>query len=388
MSSIDALFVKTERQKQLFTKISELADRFSERSEEIDQTGSFPFQNIEELKSAGYTSLTVPKKYGGEGTSLYELVLLQERLAQGDASTALSIGWHLGIIMDLGNKEAWKAETYEKLCKEVVNAGVLINSAVTEPMTGSPTRGAKMQTTAKKEGNHWVLNGRKTFTTMSPVLDYFIVVASASGKDDPVQFLVPRETDGLRVDETWNTMAMRGTGSHDLILENVILPEESLVQELDAGSKSKASGWLLHIPACYLGIAVAARNYVVEFANSYSPNSISGTIGELSNVQQAIGSLEIELMNARYFLYSIARKWDEEPETRYQLQAELGAAKHVAVNTALSVIDQAMRITGAQSLFQSNPLQRYYRDARAGLHNPPMDDAVISLLAKKALDKL
>ncbi|RBW71173.1 acyl-CoA dehydrogenase [Bacillus taeanensis] len=385
---MDALFVKTERQKQLFTKISELADRFSERSEEIDQTGSFPFQNIEELKSAGYTSLTVPKKYGGEGTSLYELVLLQERLAQGDASTALSIGWHLGIIMDLGNKEAWKAETYEKLCKEVVNAGVLINSAVTEPMTGSPTRGAKMQTTAKKEGNHWVLNGRKTFTTMSPVLDYFIVVASASGKDDPVQFLVPRETDGLRVDETWNTMAMRGTGSHDLILENVILPEESLVQELDAGSKSKASGWLLHIPACYLGIAVAARNYVVEFANSYSPNSISGTIGELSNVQQAIGSLEIELMNARYFLYSIARKWDEEPETRYQLQAELGAAKHVAVNTALSVIDQAMRITGAQSLFQSNPLQRYYRDARAGLHNPPMDDAVISLLAKKALDKL
>jgi alkylation response protein AidB-like acyl-CoA dehydrogenase len=385
MSSIDTSFVKTERQRQLFHRVSELADRFSERAEEVDQTGNFPFQNIEELKQSRYTGLTVPKKYGGEGISLYELVLLQERLAQGDASTALSIGWHLGIIMDLGDKEVWKENVYQRLCEEVINSGALINSAVTEPMTGSPTRGAKMQTNAKKEGDVWVLNGRKTFTTMSPALDYFIVVASVKGKEAPVQFLVPRETDGLIIDETWNTMAMRGTGSHDLILENVVLHEGSLVQDLGGKSKGKASGWLLHIPACYLGIALAARNYVIQFANSYSPNSISGTVGELPNVQQSIGILELELMNARYFLYSIARKWDEEPEIRHQLHAELGAAKHAAVNTALSVIDKAMRITGAQSLFQSNPLQRYYRDARAGLHNPPMDDAVLALLAKQAL---
>ncbi|WP_102348366.1 acyl-CoA dehydrogenase family protein [Bacillus sp. Marseille-P3661] len=378
-------FVKTEQQQQIFAKISELADQFSKHADEIDKNATFPFENIELLKKNGYTKLTVPHKYGGEGISLYDLVLFQERLAQGDASTALSIGWHLGIVMDLADKQPWKEATFQQLCMEIVEKGTLINSAVSEKATGSPTRGGKPLTTATKQGDHWVLNGTKTFTTMSPALDYFIVVATVD-ENYVAQFLVPRDTKGLQIEETWDTMAMRGTGSHDLILDNVILSEEALVQKLDENSKRKASGWMLHIPACYLGVAIAARDYAIQYATSYKPNSIRGSISELPNIRQLIGSMELELMNARYFLYSIAEKWDHDVENRHGFHAELGAVKHIATNTAISVVDKAMRITGAQSLYTSSPLQRYYRDVRAGLHNPPMDDAVISMLANRAIE--
>jgi alkylation response protein AidB-like acyl-CoA dehydrogenase len=378
-------YVRTNRHKELYTMVSKLADSFMSRSEQYDRAGSFPYENIEELKKSGYTRLSVPKESGGEGISLYELVLLQERLAQGDASTALSIGWHLGIVMDTAEKRLWDNEVFEKIAHDIVHNGALLNSAVSEAATGSPTRGGRPQTLAVKEGNEWVLNGRKTFTTMAPVLDYFIVVAAVENNGEIAQFIVPRETKGLEIVETWDTMAMRGTGSHDILLKDVTIPQDALVQILDQESKKKASGWLLHIPACYMGIALAARNYAVEYANSYKPNSIKGPISDLPNIRQLIGEMELKIMSARTFLYSIAERWDQDVENRYELHAELAAAKHVVTNTAMEIVDKAMRIVGAQSLYHKSPLQRYYRDVRAGLHNPPMDDAVISLLAQRAI---
>lgn len=380
-------FLKTKRHKDLYEMVSRLADSFQARSEQQDREGSFPFENIEELKKSGYTRLSLPKELGGEGISLYELVLLQERIAQGDASTSLSIGWHMGIVMDTAEKKSWKNGAFEKIAQEIVQKGALLNSAVSEAATGSPTRGGRPQTLAMQEKEYWVINGRKTFTTMAPVLDYFIVVATVENNGEIAQFIVPRETKGLEIVETWDTMAMRGTGSHDIVLTDVKVPLDALVQVLYQDSKKKASGWLLHIPACYMGIALAARNYAVEYANSYKPNSIRGPISELPNIRQLIGEIELELMSARTFLYSVAQRWDEDIENRYELHAELAAVKHVVTNTAMKIVDKAMRIVGAQSLYHMNPLQRYYRDVRAGLHNPPMDDAVVSLLAQRAINE-
>ncbi|RSK29091.1 acyl-CoA dehydrogenase [Bacillus sp. HMF5848] len=379
-------FVRNDKEEQLVALAAELANDFAGRADTIDREGVFPFENIEKLKQAGYTKLTVPKEYGGEGISLYKMILCQERLAQGDASTALSIGWHVGILLDLAEKRPWQEYTFKEVCEAVVEQKALLNSAVSEKATGSPTRGGKPGTTAVKKGRSWVINGRKTFTTMSPVLDYFIVVATIQDTGEVAQFLVKKGANGLQIDETWDTMAMRGTGSHDVVLQNVTVPEEHLLQVLDKTKKQDASGWLLHIPACYMGVALAAREYAVKYANSYSPNSISGTISELPNIRSLIGTMELEIMQARHFMYAVADRWDQQPEQRHIMHSELGAVKHAVTNTALSVVDKAMRIVGAQSLYQSNPLQRYYRDVRAGLHNPPMDDAVISMLAKNVLN--
>lgn len=364
--------------------MSEMANHFSSRAAKIDEEGSFPFENMGELVESGYTQLTVPKRYGGEGISLYELVRLQEQIAVGDGATALSIGWHMGIIKNLDEKRIWEESTFERVMEDV-KKGALLNGAASEPQTGSPTRGGRPTTNAEKTSSGWTLNGRKTFTTLSPMLDYFIVSASIKNSTETGNFLVHRSLSGVSIEETWDSIAMRGTGSHDLVLSNVRVGEEDFVEQFEPGKKG-ANGWLLHIPACYLGIAKAARKYAIKFAKSYSPNSIDGTIADIPTVQARIGEMEIRLMEAEYFLYSVAKQWDSSSEEMLaSLNPELSAVKHSVTNKAIQVVDLAMRIVGARSLSIKNPLQRYYRDVRAGLHNPPMDDMTIQILAKKAI---
>jgi alkylation response protein AidB-like acyl-CoA dehydrogenase len=361
-----------------------LSKQFLLRAHQVDIEGSFPFANIKDLKDTGYTSLTVPTKYGGNEITLYELIRLQEMIAEGDGATALSIGWHMGILLNLNEKNAWAEPMFRFLCEEVKN-GSLVNSAATEAKTGSPTRGGRPETTAEKSSNGWVINGRKIFTTMSPVLDYFIVSATIRETNEIGNFLIPRNTIGVEIEETWDSIALRGTGSHDLILNQVIVPDEYLVETLSQNGK-RANGWLLHIPACYLGIAKAAKRYAIQFAMEYSPNSITGVIIDLPNVQQKIGMIELKLIQAEYFLYGVAKQWDHSDEkTRENMGAVLGAAKLTVTNTAIEIVDLAMRIVGAKSLSLKNPLQRYYRDVRAGLHNPPMDDMTMQLLAKDSI---
>ncbi|MCM3770733.1 acyl-CoA dehydrogenase family protein [Priestia aryabhattai] len=374
-----------KNQKPTYEKLLPLVEKFKKRAFKIDEEGTFPFENIQELKEAGYTRLSLESKYGGDELRLYDFLLFQELIAQGDASTALSIGWHMGITMDLREKQPWSHQMLDFIFKEI-EKGALINTAATEPKTGSPTRGGKPETTAVKTKEGWRINGRKTFTTMSPVLNYFLVKASIEGEEDIGLFLIPRETSGLSIEETWDMIAMRGTGSHDLVLENVDIEHDFLVERLGGFKKNEPSGWLLHIPACYMGTAIAARDYAVSFATEYSPNSIEGTISELPNVQRLVGEMELELMQARHFMYSVASKWDETSD-RAALSGELAAVKHVVTNSACTVVDKAMRIVGARSLQRSNPLQRYYRDVRAGLHNPPMDDMTIINLAKQAFTR-
>lgn len=366
--------------------MKQLARRFSKRAGEVDEKGDFPFDNIRELIQSNYTSLVVPKEFGGPGISLYELIRLQEELAQGDGSTSLAIGWHMSILKNLDEKRPWKESTFRKVLDDVKN-GALLNGAASERQTGSPTRGGKPTTTAAKKGSSWIVNGRKTFTTLAPMLDYFIVSATVEGKDDVANFLIHRSMPGVEIEETWDSIAMRGTGSHDLVLKDVELGEEAYLESLVPGKKS-ANGGLLHIPACYLGIAEAARNKAIEFAKSYSPNSIQGSIVELPMVQQRIGQMELLITEAKYFLYSVAKQWDSATEEeRNEMNPELGAVKYAVTNKAIEAVDLAMRIVGARSLSIQNPLQRYYRDVRAGLHNPPMDDMTIQMLANKAINR-
>ena len=365
--------------------LTKLANNFSERAREVDENASFPFENIKELQQSGYTALTIPKEYGGGEISVYELVRMQEIIATGDGASALSIGWHMGVARNI-HEANWdefvRKEVYEQLVQ-----GALINGAATEPQTGSPTRGGKPQTEAEKKGDKWIINGHKSFTTMSPVLDYFLVTASIKDSDEIGNFLIHKNSRGIRIEETWDSIALKGTGSHDVYFEEVEIPAKYYVEKL--GGRKKVNPWLLHIPACYLGIAGAAQKEAVTFAKNYSPNSISGTISDIPSVRAKIGEMELKMQVAKHFLYSISKKWDNtKSEDHSKLQPELSAAKLFVTNTAMEVVDLAMRIVGARSLSAKSPLQRYYRDVRAGLHNPPMDDMTVEQLAIKSLQSL
>lgn len=387
MLNKDHSFIKTDRQKSLYERAKKHADDFGKRAEHYDETGEFPFENFAALKESGYTALTVPTEYGGQNISLYEFVLIQETLAQGDGATALGVGWHLGILMDLATRHEWEEETFKKLCQRVVENKTLVNRAATEAKTGSPTRGGKLETEAVKVEDGWLINGHKTFTSLAPILDDFIVSASIAGSDDAGGFLVNRDYQGVSVEKTWDTLGMRATRSDDLWMENVKIPSGAFVERIGWSDKDHLPpGWLLHIPACYLGIALAARRDVIAFAAHYQPSSLQHPIKDLQHVQQKIGEIDLELMKARYMMYGIAEQWDQDQERRLFLGPELAAVKYVATNAAVKVVDLAMRVVGGTSIFRSKPFERYYRDVRAGIHNPPSDDAVLGILGKRAFD--
>lgn len=373
------------KQQELLHQAGELAEVFKNRAAQVDSEGSFPYENFADLKQKGFLSLTVPEEYGGRGINLLEFLSVQERLAQGDAPTALSLGWQLGVILEVAEKRNWKEESFAKLCSLIVNDKALINLAQTEPATGSPSRGVIPTTTATKEGNRWRINGRKSFTSMAVALDYSIVTVDVNSTGTKGFVLVDHDLEGVLIKETWDSIAMRGTKSDDLILNNVLVEEDALLA-VEEAKKPFPNGWYLQIPAVYLGIAVAARDYAVKFASEFRPITLPGPIKDVQEVRRKIGEMELELFKAREVLYSVARKWVEHPEERQNMGAELAAVKHIATNSANNVVDLAMRIVGARSLSAKNPLQRHYRDVRAGLHNPPTDDAIVYILANAILD--
>jgi alkylation response protein AidB-like acyl-CoA dehydrogenase len=135
-----------------------------------------------------------------------------------------------------------------------------------------------------------------------------------------------------------------------------------------------------------LGIARAARDFILNHTLTRRVSTLPGPIADVPHIRAHLGKIEVDLLAARSLVYTLAQRWEEEePERRHKLVPLLGAAKLVATNNAIRIVDRAMRIAGISGLFRSLPLERYYRDVRAGLSNPPMDDNVLASLAEAAL---
>ena len=377
------LFITTDFQRRWVNELTEAGPFFSSFSERSDELSKFPLENIEKLIKMGYTTLTLPKEFGGAGTTVTDMVLFQETIARFDSATALAIGWHQGVVGELYENRKWTEEQLAQF-SEAIQQGALVNRSVTEAQTGSPTRGGRPQTTAVRTNNGWMISGEKTFTTMAPALTHILVSVWIEEKQKTGFFLLPSDTAGLSIRDTWHMISMRGTESQTLVLDQVVATDDQLVEVNEAPRGNNQNGWLLHIPACYMGIAQAARDYAVHFASTYQPNSLNEPIASLFSIQTQIGKMDLELIKARHLLYDIARIYDD-PARRVHLQNELGVAKSIVTNSAIEIVNLAMRIVGAKSLEMSNPLQRYYRDVRAGLHNPPMDDMTITKLRRQQL---
>jgi alkylation response protein AidB-like acyl-CoA dehydrogenase len=256
---------------------------------------------------------------------------------------------------------------------------------------------------------------------MAPALRFILLSATVESPEGPAagQFLLERGLPGMRVEETWDTVGMRASGSHDLVLEGVPVPAAALLSRRPYGDGAPAPaappvepsspaaapapapapgasgrngtppegpGWAALIAAVYLGVATAARDAALRFAADRRPQPLGGrAIGELPAVQRLLGEIEVALAESRALLFGTAEAWVDAPWRRDDLLPLLGAAKYVVTNRAVEVTDRAMRVVGGAALARAHPLQRYYRDVRAGLHHPPMDDVALATLARTAL---
>ena len=387
--SLPLPYPKTERQAEFMALAERLGAFAAERASQHDRDGSFPHESIDALREAGYPALTVPREFGGQGADPLELALAQERLAYGDGSVGLGSWMHLGLIARQATSRTWPAALFERVCREIVEEGALINAAASEPDLGSPSRGGLPSTTAVRTSDGWLINGRKSWASLAPALKYCVVMATVEDPGQPprrASFLVPMNAPGVRIEQTWDTIGMRGTGSHDVVLENVLVPHDVRLPGEEAPGVGDPRGWNVGSGTVYTGIAVAARDFAVEYARGRRPSGQQGaSIAEYQTVQHRVAEIDMLILQSRSILYQTAEAWVEHPELRDQLAWQVNASKYVATNNAIRVTDLALRVVGSAGLARGLPLERYFRDARAGLDNPPMDDIALSSIGKGAL---
>lgn len=373
-----------------------LAARFAERSERHDREGSFPFENFEELREAGFMRLTVPRAYGGYEAPLSTFVAVQEALGAGDGSTALAFMMHTKLFGQQRDGRSYPDEWYAEFCRGAVEHGWMANTVATEEGLGSPSGGGLPDTVAREADGGWVLDGRKTFTTLAPVLRYFIVLARIDGAagepPDLANFVIYRDDPGARVVETWDSLGMRATGSHDFVLEGCRLPAGRLltrrrIDEPDPKSAAGTAWFALGLAATVTGVAQAAREYAVGFARERTPNS-ARTISAYPGVRERVARIELLLQRSRAEVADAVRAWEGRATAIADGMAPLervAVAKVDTVNSCIEAVELAMRVVGGVSLQKSRPIERYWRDVRAPLHNPPLEDRALEWLARAAL---
>jgi alkylation response protein AidB-like acyl-CoA dehydrogenase len=386
----------TPRQRWIADMAADLARRFAARADDHDRAGTFPTENYTDLRDAGYLRLVVPHEFGGEGMNLFEMVLAQEQLARGDGATAMAVDMTIHLIGRIAETRQWPESIFARICSEIVERGILINAAATEPDMGSPSRGGVPATSAVPDGDGWRINGHKQFVSMAPVLDYVVVSVNFPYSEGfpaggVANALIRTDAPGLRFIDTWSdALSLRSSGSNDLILEDVWIDDAWLIDRRMVGAPmpaqtAKLAWFALTLAAVYLGIGQAACDAASTYARERTPAALGRPIASLPNVQQRIGEMQTQLSAARAFLYETARAWSEQPDRRNDLAAPIAMAKYLCTNAAVAVSDRALRVAGGFGLTRRLPLERYYRDARAGLTHAPDDDQALEMVGRAVL---
>lgn len=354
----------------------------SDRAEQLSDVG------VRAIKDSGYAALTVPARLGGFGASLHEFATAQETLGQADASLALVAAMNAHLLGSVGEAGSWPEDVYAELARAGVMRGALSNSLASESDLGSPSRGGLPSTRAVRVDGGWQVTGLKTWSTGSRALDFLVVTAAVDGQQ-VWRFVIPAGTPGVEVLPTWKgSLGLRGSGSDDVQFTDVFVPGSHALPPagpLSAVAQASSGGWFwTAVAATYLGVGQAAQDAFVQYANERVPTALGEPIATLPKVQQAAGQMNLELLSARALLHSVTRAWAE-PEARPGLLPRLAAAKLLCTNAAVSVSDLALRAAGGAALTAGLPLERCFRDARAGLTHPPSDDAALSMLGKQVL---
>jgi alkylation response protein AidB-like acyl-CoA dehydrogenase len=363
----------------------QLATEFATRADEADKVGALPVEDVATLRQSGYLALSVPRAFGGQELSLHDCVAAHIELAKGSPSTALVAAMGLHIFGHQRETRTWGEVIFEQLGRAVVEGG-LVNAAASEPQLGSPSRGGLAATTAVASGEGWLLNGHKTWTTGGRHLTHILVRTNVEGENGTI--LVEGDRPGLRWENSWqDALSLRASDSHDLYLENVLVPPENLVER--GGKASGPNLWFpMMMASVYLGAALAARDRVIRFALERVPTALGQPIATLPKIQRQIGEIDLRLQAAQALLLEVAGAWTGEEAQRQALFARVAAAKVMVTETAVIATDKALQIAGGSSITGDLPLGRYFRDVRAGSMQPPSGDTAYELIGRAAIEAI
>lgn len=362
-----------------------IACEIEPHASQSDLERSISPSDLQTLCKHNYHLLSIPKQYGGLGYSLRDCVVAQMELAQGNASVAMIAAMQLQIFGHHREVHEWPEKIIRRLSILALNEGALFNSAASEPELGSPSRGGIFQTRAESDpqSDSIRINGRKTWITGGKHLSYLLVRLDYQGKAGIA--LVENHLKGMQWEETWeDSLSLRASESHDVVFKDVLVPKDNLFLPLQG--KSQPNLWFpMMLASVYLGVAIAARNKLVAYTHERIPTALGKPIATLPSIQRQIGELEIPLQAARALLMEVASEWDPSRISNQDYYPRVAAAKQFVVQAAAEATEHTLKIVGGRSLTARYPFERYFRDVRAGMMQPPSGDTAYETVGKSIL---
>jgi alkylation response protein AidB-like acyl-CoA dehydrogenase len=368
----------------------ELIDACGARAATYDHENRFFAEDFVQLRDAGYLNMLVPKDLGGPGLSLLEACKEQERLAYRAPATALAVNMHLywtGVARTL--REAGDA-SLDWLLRESA-AGEVFAAGHAE--TGNDLPVLLSTARAERVDGGYRFWGRKMFGSLSPVWTRLGVHAmDATDPANPivVHAFMPRETEGYRVEETWDTLGMRATRSDDTVLEGAFVPDRYVARKLPAGALDL---FILGIfayaeptfAAIYYGLARRAADLAIASVRQKSSLGLSRSMAYHPEVQHLAAEMALELEAMGPHLERIARDWSEGVDHGAAWALKLVALKYHCTEAAKRVVDLALTISGGTGMYRRSELERLYRDVRCGGFHPANPLLVHEIVGKTAL---
>lgn len=336
-------------------------------ADEHDRDATFVFEAYEAMRERGYLALSVPDELGGLGATMRQVCYAQAELARHDGATALASAMHQYLTLMQGFRRRKGAPDAEAVLRRVAAEGIVI-------ATSGGSDWLWPTTTAVAEEGGFRVSGRKTFCSQSPAAT--VVATSAVLGDEVLHFSVPLAADGVRIEETWDTLGMRGTASHDVVLEDVFVPADKIAGRRPYGEfgvplMAAAIHFAPVVAATYYGIAAGARDAAV---NGASPQA-----------RRQVGLMDAHLREAWWSLLGAIEELGDDYGAEPAVLATVMTAKRHVVTSAIAVVDLAMDIMGGRAYFRRFPLERAYRDVRAGRFHPLTPEATLNYVGKLTL---
>lgn len=344
---------------------------------EHDRDATFVREAYAAMSDLGYLRLAVPTELGGLGASWRQVVLAEEELGSRSGAAALSAAMHLYLtLVQRWRRRRGAADAEGALRKVAADGLVLATSGGSDWV--SPT------TTATEVEGGYRFDGRKVFCTQAPVAGVLSTsaVLGTPGPDAVVLHAgVPLSAPGVSIVETWDTLGMRGTASHDLVFDGVFVPAEKIMGRRPYGV---LAGPLLVAAIHFAPVAAAAYLGVARGACAEATRLAAG--GDRTGTTRRVGEMSARLQVAKWALLSAVDEVGDDPAADEPALAAVMTAKRHAVVEARAVVDLALEVAGGRAFFRTSPLERAYRDVRGGPFHPLTPEDTLHLLGRRALD--
>jgi alkylation response protein AidB-like acyl-CoA dehydrogenase len=362
------------------------------RAPGYDRDNTFCREDFDELKAAGYLRMAIPRELGGLGFTLQDVARETRQLARYAPATALCINMHNYWVGDAA--DLWRAG--DKSCEWILEqaaAGEVFAAGHAE--SGNETSVLTSITKAERVPGGYRFTGRKSFGSLTPVwtrLGLHGVDRSDPAAPKVVHGFLPRDSQGITIKETWDTLGMRATRSDDTVLEGAFVPDKYIarvVPEGFAGADQFVLGifaWaLINFGNVYYGLADRVLQIAIDHVKSKGSNMLTRSMAYHPHVQHHIAEMVMEMESIGAQLDTVARDWSTGVDHGMAWPIKIVSAKYRAVEGAWRIVDAALEVSGGFGMFKKSELERLFRDARAGRFHPANSSLSHEVVGKMAL---